>query len=122
MCFHYHHHHHRGGLYGLVRAYRILTGTPTQSVTPFPPSSSQQGAGQQIEVPGTPWWLPNAADPSTIPQVGFYSSGDSVAASQADVHVSQMPPLHSEFNLETLGLNLNELWGSGTFDWDAMMP
>ena len=105
------------GLY----VYRMLTLTPTQSVTPFPPSSSQQGAGQQIEVPGTPWWLPNAADPSTIPQVGFYSSGDSVAAAQADV-VPQMPPLHSEFNLETLGLNLNELWGSGTFDWDAMMP
>jgi hypothetical protein len=113
---------HRREFYGLVRVYRMLTRTPTQSVTPFPPSSSQQGPGQQIEVPGTPWWLPNAADPSTIPQVGFYSSGDSVAASQADVHVPQMPPLHSEFNLETLGLNLNELWGSGTFDWDAMMP
>ncbi|EAQ86867.1 hypothetical protein CHGG_08120 [Chaetomium globosum CBS 148.51] len=92
----------------------------SKSVTPFAPSSSQQGAGQQIEVPGTPWWLPNAADPSTIPQVGLYS-GDSEAAARADL-VPQMPPLHSEFNLETLGFNLNELWGSGTFDWDAMMP
>ncbi|KAK4140803.1 uncharacterized protein C8A04DRAFT_31674 [Dichotomopilus funicola] len=71
----------------------------SKSVTPFAPSSSQQGG--QIEVPGTPWWLPNTADQNAIPQ---------------------MPPLNADFyNLETLGFNLNELWGSGTFDWDAMM-
>ncbi|KAL2145213.1 hypothetical protein VTI28DRAFT_7722 [Corynascus sepedonium] len=74
----------------------------SKSVTPFAPSSSQQGAGQQqIEVPGTPWWLPNTADPSTIPQ---------------------MLPLNPDFNMETLGFDLNELWGSGNFDWDSMMP
>ncbi|KAK3304098.1 uncharacterized protein B0T15DRAFT_230268 [Chaetomium strumarium] len=46
----------------------------SKSVTPFAPPSSQQGgaAGQQVEVPGTPWWLPNAADPSAIPQVGAF--------------------------------------------------
>jgi hypothetical protein len=33
-----------------------------------------------------------------------------------------MQPLNPDFNLEALGYNLNELWGSGTFDWDAMMP
>ncbi|GAB1313520.1 N-terminal binuclear Zn cluster-containing protein [Madurella fahalii] len=72
----------------------------SKSVTPFPPSSSQQGSGQ-VEVPGTPWWLPNAADPSGIPQI---------------------QPLNPDFSLETLGFNLNELWGGGTFDWDSMMP
>lgn len=91
--------------------------TPKQSVTPFAPSSSQQGAGQ-VEVPGTPWWLPNAADPSSIPQVGLVSHGLSPLRANAP----QMPPLHPDFSLETLGYNLNELWGTGTFDWEAMMP
>ena len=91
-----------------------------QSVTPFPPSSSQTGVGQQVEVPGTPWWLPNAADPSAIPQVGLDGAGVSCGA-QADGLV-QMPALNPDFTLETLGFNLNELWGSGNFDWDAMMP
>ena len=88
-----------------------------QSATPFPPSSSQQGVGQQVEVPGTPWWLPNSSDPSAIPQVG--STAPSWPC-QADV--PQMQPLNPDFSLEALGYNLNELWGSGTFDWDAMMP
>ncbi|KAL2130648.1 hypothetical protein VTI74DRAFT_6129 [Chaetomium olivicolor] len=74
----------------------------SKSVTPFPPSSSQQGAGgQQVEIPGTPWWLPNAGDPSAM---------------------AQIQPLNPDFSLETLGFNLNELWGSGNFDWDAIMP
>ncbi|KAL2024115.1 hypothetical protein VTK56DRAFT_9895 [Thermocarpiscus australiensis] len=72
----------------------------SKSVTPFPSSSQQANAGQ-IEVPGTPWWLPNAADPSAIPQ---------------------MPASNPEFSLEALGFNLNELWASGSFDWDGMMP
>ncbi|KAJ4306749.1 hypothetical protein N0V88_000116 [Collariella sp. IMI 366227] len=72
----------------------------SKSVTPFPPSSSQQGPGQQVEVPGTPWWLPNAGDPSVL---------------------AQIQPLNPEFSLETLGFNLNELWATGNFDWDAMM-
>ncbi|KAK4102004.1 hypothetical protein N658DRAFT_515694 [Parathielavia hyrcaniae] len=76
----------------------------SKSVTPFQPSSSQQGAGHQVEVPGTPWWMPNAADPSAIPQVGHHLGGLVLV------------------RLEALGLNLNELWGSGNFDWDAMMP
>ncbi|KAL2196012.1 fungal-specific transcription factor domain-containing protein [Corynascus similis CBS 632.67] len=81
----------------------------SKSVTPFAPSSSQQGAGQQqIEVPGTPWWLPNTADPFSHP------------AAQADS--PQMLPLNPDFNMETLGFDLNELWGSGNFDWDSMMP
>lgn len=92
--------------------------TVMQSVTPFLPSSSQQGPGQQIEVPGTPWWLPNAADPSAIPQVGLSLPLNWLC--QADA--SQMQPLNPDFSLEALGFNLNELWGSGTFDWDAMMP
>ncbi|KAL2116481.1 hypothetical protein VTJ04DRAFT_8649 [Mycothermus thermophilus] len=70
----------------------------SKSATPFPPSS-QQGPGQQVEVPGTPWWLPNSGDQSAIPQL----------------------PLSGDFSLEALGYNLNELWGSGNFDWDAMM-
>ena len=47
---------------------------------PALPPSSQQGnssaaaaaaaAAGQVEVPGTPWWIPNAADPSAIPPVG----------------------------------------------------
>ncbi|KAL2157752.1 hypothetical protein VTH06DRAFT_5020 [Thermothelomyces fergusii] len=75
----------------------------SKSATPFAPPSSQPGAGQQqIEVPGTPWWMPNTADQSTIPQM--------------------LLPSHPDFNFETLGFNLNELWGSGNFDWDSMMP
>jgi hypothetical protein len=95
----------------------MLTGR--QSVTPFAPSSSQQGAGQQVEVPGTPWWMPNAADPSAIPQVSCHHGGVGVEKSLTCV---QMQPLNPDFSLEALGLNLNELWGSGNFDWDAMMP
>jgi hypothetical protein len=57
-------------LKGLLDGVDMLTWK--QSVTPFPPSSSQQGAGQQVEVPGTPWWMPNAADPSAIPQVSCH--------------------------------------------------
>jgi hypothetical protein len=34
----------------------------------------------------------------------------------------QIPPLHPDFSLETLGFSLNELWGTGNFDWDAGMP
>jgi hypothetical protein len=92
--------------------------TMKQSVTPFAPSSSQQGAGQ-VEVPGTPWWLPNAADPSSIPQVGFDAH---VSGPLTRADVPQMPALNPDFSLETLGFNLNELWGTGTFDWEAMMP
>lgn len=36
-------------------------------------------------------------------------------------HPRQMQLLNPDFSLETLGFNLNELWGSGNFDWDAMM-
>lgn len=35
---------------------------------------------------------------------------------------SQIQPLNPDLSLEALGFNLNELWGTGNFDWDAMMP
>ncbi|KAK1761090.1 multidrug resistance regulator 1 [Echria macrotheca] len=74
----------------------------SKSVTPFPagslppPSSGQQnqGGAGAIEVPGTPWWLPSS-DPSNLPQ-----------------------PLNPDFSLEALGMNLNELWGGDSWDWD----
>jgi hypothetical protein len=92
----------------------------SKSVTPFPSSSQQGAAAGQIEVPGTPWWLPNAGDPSAIPQVCCRTDSESVVAA-ADF-VCQIQPLNPDFSLENLGYNLNELWGSGNFDWDAMMP
>ncbi|KAK4228919.1 fungal-specific transcription factor domain-containing protein [Podospora fimiseda] len=72
-----------------------LTRGMLQSGTPFPPPSSDlSGAGNnQAELPGTPWWTTNAADPSTI-------------------------PLNPDVAFE-----VNDLWGGGTgfWDWDAMM-
>ncbi|KAK4458509.1 multidrug resistance regulator 1 [Cladorrhinum samala] len=71
----------------------------SKSATPFAPSSGLPANGSgQVEVPGTPWWLVNTADPSTIPQMPFLN---------ADV-----------------GFEVNDLWGPGTggsWDWDAMM-
>lgn len=76
-----------------------LTRGMPQSATPFAPSSGLPANGNnQVEVPGTPWWLANTADPSTIPQMPFLN---------ADV-----------------GFEVNDLWGPGTggsWDWDAMM-
>ncbi|KAK3903876.1 multidrug resistance regulator 1 [Staphylotrichum tortipilum] len=90
------------GAYGAAGADGVADArSPPQSATPFPPSSSQQGVAQQVEVPGTPWWLPNSGEPAGL---------------------AQIQPLNPDFSLEALGLNLNELWGSGNFDWDAMMP
>ncbi|KAK3314683.1 hypothetical protein B0H66DRAFT_318372 [Apodospora peruviana] len=88
----------------------------SKSVTPFPsgsqggggiPLGSTPGAlfgggttGQTVEVPGTPWWLPNSGDPSAVSQMQL--------------------PCPTEFTLESLGLNLNELWGADQFEnWDG---
>ncbi|KAK5662875.1 hypothetical protein OQA88_6286 [Cercophora sp. LCS_1] len=70
----------------------------SKSVTPFPPasippSSAQNQPAGPIEVPGTPWWLPSS-DPSNIPA-----------------------PVNTDFMLENLGMNLNELWGGDSWDW-----
>jgi hypothetical protein len=62
-----------------------------KSATPFPAAS--QGSATQVEVAGTPWWLPNA-DPA-------------------------IQPTNLDFNLELLGVNLNELWGADQWDWDT---
>ena len=97
--------------------------TRSKSVTPFPPPS--QGSitqGGTIEVPGTPWWLPNP-DPSVVPPVS-HALSPSVGTPPNLYGLTpllQIQPLNPEFSLETLGLNLNELWGGGgdnTWDWD----
>ncbi|KAM0323020.1 hypothetical protein ACHAQA_009119 [Verticillium albo-atrum] len=72
---------------------RLATNAVPQSVTPFsfpafPPSSSQGGLAEGPSMPMT--WLPTAVDP----------------AAQA---------FNPDFSMETLGLNLNELWGES---WD----
>lgn len=69
----------------------------SKSVTPFPPASqgSATGGPGPIEVPGTPWWLPNS-DPNAITQ-----------------------PMNDFNSFEMLGLNLNNLWGNvDSWDWD----
>jgi len=46
-----------------------------QSVTPFP-SASQGSAGMTsglVEVPGTPWWLPNTGDPAITPVSSWHN-------------------------------------------------
>ncbi|KAK3683976.1 fungal-specific transcription factor domain-containing protein [Podospora appendiculata] len=74
-----------------------------QAAPPFPPSSSQLGPPAQplpigcpVEIPATQWWPPNT-DPSLL---------------------SQMQSINPDFNLEFLGLNVNELWGGDSWDWD----
>lgn len=74
----------------------------SKSVTPFASasvtSSTVQNQGQNgaapAEVPGTPWWMPSS-DPANLPQ-----------------------PANPDFNFEVLGMNLNELWGGDSWDWD----
>ncbi len=144
----------RGGMHCGGRHADVEMHTLPQSATPFPPSSSQQGVAQQVEVPGTPWWLPNSGEPAAIPQVGGFlalnnppgssmssisggaaggggiggcggisgGAGRGAHADEAGLPPPQIQPLNPDFSLEVLGFNLNELWGSGNFDWDAMMP
>jgi hypothetical protein len=68
----------------------------SKSATPFPSASqgsASQGSAAQVDVPGTPWWLPSA-DPG-------------------------IQPINPDFNLELLGWNLNELWGADQWGWDT---
>jgi len=72
-----------------------------QQQQPQPQPPPQPSSGPPVDlVPGTPWWLPNATDPSGLPQFQQVANPD--------------------FNLEMLGLNLNELWGNDTWDWDGV--
>ncbi|TLD09886.1 hypothetical protein PgNI_05797 [Pyricularia grisea] len=68
-----------------------------KSITPFAIPSSQGSAMNGVhpgEAPPTPWWLNPVVDPSipALPQSSF----------------------NPEFNLENLGLNLNDLWSDAT--------
>ncbi|KAH8878650.1 hypothetical protein GQ53DRAFT_858426 [Thozetella sp. PMI_491] len=95
--------------------------TRSKSATPFPPpSQGSVTAGATIEVPGTPWWLPNP-DPTAVPPVSATPIFLNVPSVANDTHL-QIQPLNPDFSLETLGLNLNELWGGGgggdSWEWD----
>ncbi|KAM7204771.1 multidrug resistance regulator 1 [Rhypophila sp. PSN 637] len=94
--------------YGLGAAgSRSKSATPFSSSIPPPPPGSlpQFGAGTTgqagpVEVPGTPWWMPN--------------SGEGAPGGGA---VPQLQLPGSDFSMELLGLNLNELWGADQWDF-----
>ncbi|ROW06875.1 hypothetical protein VMCG_04159 [Cytospora schulzeri] len=72
-----------------------------KSITPFLQGGGGggvpvSGGGEVPGLPATPWWLA-AADPT--------------------VQVQQQPTLNPEFNMEMLGMNLNELWAVDA--WEA---
>ncbi|KAB5586215.1 fungal-specific transcription factor domain-containing protein [Coniochaeta sp. 2T2.1] len=85
-----------------------VSGFRSKSATPFPASQSSatQVNNGPIEVPGTPWWVPNPSDPTAI--------------------TPQMQPLNPDFRpditFEHFGLDLNSLWGGDLGDlgdWDG---
>ncbi|OIW27202.1 hypothetical protein CONLIGDRAFT_633539 [Coniochaeta ligniaria NRRL 30616] len=87
-----------------LSAQQEVPGFRSKSATPFPASqgSATQVAGGPIEVPGTPWWVPNPSDPTAI--------------------TPQMQPMNQDFSFDHFGLDLNTLWGGDIQDlgdWDG---
>ncbi|KXH46101.1 hypothetical protein CNYM01_06838 [Colletotrichum nymphaeae SA-01] len=85
---------------------------PPQSVTPFSfqgyPSSQNAMDGL---LPQPLPWMP----PSIDPQVSLHDFSPALPALVADNVLAKAQSYNPDFNLEALGLNLNELWGES---WD----
>lgn len=96
-----------------------------KSITPFinshghgPVQVSGSGSGSSGVggIPSTPWWLA-AADPavSDFPLVRPHGTGKLTSSSE-QLQAAQ-PNLNPEFNMEVLGMNLNDLWAVDA--WEA---
>lgn len=63
----------------------------------------------------TPWWMAAAADPAV--SFAFNPKNEPGALTRLSEQLQAQPTLNPDFNMEVLGLNLNELWAVDA--WDA---